>query len=108
MIAYKLLRVRKDGSLGPLFINRRFRVPVGEWILYGCHPTRGFKIRPGWHCTSRPEAPHLSMKGRAWFEVEVEADAERIDRPASQGGLWYLAKWMRIIKKVEKGGLYAR
>ena len=42
------------------------------------------------------------MKGRAWFEVEVEDGAERIDRPASQGGLWYLAKWIKVIKKVEE------
>lgn len=100
MIAYKLMRVRKDSSIGPLFINRKLRIPMDEWMLYGCHPTKGFKIRPGWHCTSRPEAPHLSLNGRAWFEVEIEGDPEKISRPVKQGGQWYLAKWMKVLRKI--------
>jgi hypothetical protein len=26
------------------------------------HPTKGFALRPFWHCTSTPSAPHLSEK----------------------------------------------
>ena len=104
MRAFKLLRVRRDGSLGPLFINRALRIPIGQWLLYGCHPTKGFAVRPGWHCTERPEAPHLSTKGRVWCEVEIEAEPEAIKRPASQGGQWYLAKWMKVTKKLDKQG----
>ena len=30
MIAYKLFRKRKDGTYGPLFINRKQRIHTGE------------------------------------------------------------------------------
>ena len=32
MIAYKLLRVRKDGTLGPLFVERSRVLPVGKYL----------------------------------------------------------------------------
>lgn len=94
--AYKLFRLRPDGSLGPLFIDRHLVVPVGEWLPAECHPTKGFAVRPGWHCTAKPEAPHLSPKGRVWCEVEIE-EYRPVERPASQGGVWYLAERMRVV-----------
>ena len=99
MIAYKLLKVRKDGTLGPLFINCRQRIPTGIWLKAEDHPTKGYAHRPGWHCTSNPIAPHLSEKGRTWFKVELKY-ATKMKRPASQGGLWFLAKEMKIIGPV--------
>ena len=99
MIAYKLLRVRKDGSLGPLFINRRQHIPVGRWLLAGYYPTRGYRPRAGWHCTKKPVAPHLTTKGRVWYEVEVR-DAECYKRPESQGGEWVLAHLMKLRRPV--------
>jgi len=95
MIAYKLLRVRKDGTLGPLFINAKARIPVGEWLEAEEHPTKGYAFRPGWHCCRRPVAPHLSEKGRVWAEVEIE-DITEMHRPEHQGGLWYLGGKMKV------------
>ena len=89
----------KDGSLAPLFINRRLRLPFNQWLEAECHPTKGFAVRPGWHCTAKPEAPHLSPKGRVWIEVEIEDYTEFV-RPAAQGGLWFLAKRMKVIKEI--------
>lgn len=100
MKAYKLLRVRQDGTLGPLFINARQRIPVGEWLPAGDHPTKGYAHRPGWHCTLAPVAPHLSTRGRAWYEVEVDGDVRQFDRPESQGGTWVLADRMRVVAPV--------
>lgn len=97
MLVYKLLRKRKDGSLGPLFINAKLRIPVGEWLEAEEHPTRGYAFRPGWHCTAEPKAPHLSEKGRVWAKVEIR-DFTEMRRPASQGGLWYLANQMKVVK----------
>ena len=97
--AYKLFRVRKDGSLGSLFIARRERLPVGKWLQSEVVPTKGFAVRPGWHACSEPRAPHLSEVGRKWFEVEILAHKEHL-RPESQGGLWYTAIWMRIVRPV--------
>ena len=95
MKAYKLVKRRKDGTLGPLFINARLRLPTDEWLEAEFHPTNGFKERQGWHCTAEPHAPHLSMKDRVWVEVEIE-DYEELHRPASQGGLWFLAQRMKV------------
>ena len=94
---YKLLRLRKDGSLGPLFINKCQRIPVGEWLVAEDHQTKGYAHRPGWHVLQRPVAPHLSARGRVWALVEV-LDWEGHERPASQGGVWFLAKYMRVLE----------
>jgi hypothetical protein len=99
MIAYKLVRKMKDGSLAPLFINKKSRIPICEWLEAENHPTKGFSVRKGWHCTLTPVAPHLSEKGRVWVQVEVE-DTELYNRPESQGGMWVLAQRMKVIKEV--------
>jgi hypothetical protein len=101
MIAYKLFRKLKDGSLAPLFINKRQRISKGIWLDSECHPTKGFAVRQGWHCTTKPEAPHLSSKDRVWCQVEVE-EYEEFKRPASQGGLWLLAQRMKLIGQLEE------
>lgn len=72
MIAYKLFREMKDGSIAPLFINKRLRLKLNEWLNAESHPTKGFVYRPGWHCTEKPIAPHLSEKGRACIELKLK------------------------------------
>jgi len=99
MIAYKLIRKMKDGSLSSLFINQKGRIPIGVWLDSESHPTKKFAYRKGWHCTLTTNAPHLSKKGRVWVEVEVE-DLEYLKRPESQGGTWVLAQKMKIIKEL--------
>jgi hypothetical protein len=99
MIAYKLLKQRKDGTIGPLFINRPLRIPIGVWLHAEDHPTKGYAHRPGWHVMSEPIAPHLTEKGRVWYQVKIE-DFKPFTRPASQGGLWYLAQQMKLIRKL--------
>lgn len=98
MIAYKLFRQMKDGSLAPLFINRKLRLACNEWYTAENHPTKGFAIRPGFHVTVKPNAPHLSMKGRVWKQVEIKGYVE-INRPITQGGLWYLADRMKVLEE---------
>ena len=99
MIAYKLFRVRRNGSIGSLFIDRRTYLPFGVWLRAECHPTKGFALRPFWHATAEPHAPHLSMKGRAWYKVEI-LDFTPQSRPKSQGGIWFLAEQMKILELV--------
>jgi hypothetical protein len=100
MIAYKLLHVRANGTVGPLFINRRQIIPLGKWLVAEDHPTPGYKRRPGWHVLASPYAPHLSLKGRVWYVVEI-SHFKRFKRPASQGGLWYLAQRMKLMAPVK-------
>ncbi len=96
MLAYKLFIQRKNGTLGSLFINRRAVIPVGVWLQAEDIPTSGYAHRPGWHCTAKPSAPHLSPRGRVWYHVEIQ-EYETMERPASQGGTWYVASFMKVI-----------
>jgi len=103
-IAYKLVRKLKSGEIAPLFINKKLRLPKHEWLEAECHPTKGFKTRPGWHCCLLPYAPHLSEKDRVWVEVLVQ-DYDTYARPESQGGSWVLAKRMKVIREVPQDGV---
>lgn len=97
MIAYKLFKQRKDGSLGPLFINRRQRLEIGVAYDAEDHKTKGYAHRPGWHCCLVPVAPHLGTKDRVWARVEI-TDYEFHKRPTTQGGTWALAETMTILE----------
>ena len=100
MKAFKLFRRRKDGTIGPLFINAKQRVPIGVWLDAEDVPTKGFARRPGWHCGAAPCAPHLKQgkaaKVREWFEVEIE-DFKPFKRPTNQGGEWLIASRMKVV-----------
>lgn len=95
---WKLFRMRKDRSLGPLFINRRQWIKQGVWLPAEDHRTKGYAHRPGWHACLKPEAPHLRLgEDRVWCLVEL-ADYVKVDRPVLQGGTWVLAQWLRVVK----------
>ena len=105
LIAYKLVRLRKDGTITSLFINKTRTLPVGEWMNSENYPTSGFAERPGWHCTAQPNAPHLKMElksgeKRVWKKVLID-DYTEFKRPENQGGLWFLAKRMKILNNSE-------
>ena len=94
---YKLVRVRRDGTLGPLFIDRATVIVTGVWLESRAVKTEGFSFRQGWHACSKKSAPHLSKRGRVWCKVSLQGVKEH-HRPRSQGGLWYTAKIMRVDK----------
>lgn len=96
-ISYKLFRQLKSGEITSLFINKTERLQKGVWLEAREFPTKGFKFRPFWHCTEKPEAPHLSEKGRVWLKVEMR-DFEVFERPEHQGGRWFLAKQIKIVE----------
>jgi len=97
MLAYKLCRKKKNGDITPLFINKKHKLEFEVWLNAECYPTKGFKVRPFWHCTSEPVADHLSKTGRVWIKVEIE-DYSEFKRPESQGGLWYLANKIKLLE----------
>ena len=99
MLGYKLFRKRKDGTYGPLFINRKQRLEMGKTYLSESHPTKGYALRPGWHVCSKPVAPHLSKKDRVWCEVEI-SHWRTHPRPESQGGLWFTADRMTLVREL--------
>jgi len=94
---YKLFRVLKSGEITSLFINKTRRLPIGKWLKAEPHPTKGFKFRPQWHCTEKPNAPHLSNKNRVWKRVLIR-NFKEFKRPASQGGTWILSEEIKILE----------
>jgi len=104
MVAYKLMRLKKDGNLGSLFIERKADIPKHEWLTAEFNPNKNFAPRKGWHCTFTPNAPHLKEElangeKRVWVKVEVQ-DWEKYDRPESQGGAWILANKMMVLEVI--------
>ena len=85
MKAYKLVRVLKNGDITPLFINKTQRIKVGEWLEAESHRTQGYAFRPGWHCTSTPNAPHLSSKGMICVTEDHEVITECTPEQEAQG-----------------------
>jgi hypothetical protein len=100
MIGYKLLRELKNGEVASLFINKKKRLPFDEWLVAENHPTKGYMERPFWHCTLKPHAPHLSKKRRVWVKIEIN-NYEEFHRPEAQGGVWLLAKNIKLLEKVK-------
>jgi len=102
MIAYKLLRQRNDGTLGPLFVGRDTVIPVGTWMRAQMNlPHPGLAHRPGYHCCSTKRAPHIKLRlkngeQRVWCTVEVDEYTE-LKRPETQGGLWYISNKMKVL-----------
>lgn len=103
MIAYKIFRRRKNGTLGPLFINRGLHIVAGVWYEAEDHQTPGYAHRPGWHATRMPLAPHLKLDidGRRWYKVELGGRIVEHRRPQAQGGIWLLADRMRVIHECD-------
>lgn len=85
---YKLFEMDECGNLYALFIDKNTIMPIGEWLLAGNFPTKGFALRPGFHIGEIPAAPWLmSANGtyksqrrknwkRVWAEVEYVADID--------------------------------
>jgi hypothetical protein len=99
---YKLFRKDRNGKLHPLFINRRQIITPGVWYEAEGYLTPGFAYRPGWHATTKPEAPHLkevlkSGEQRVWAQVALK-DVTEYPRPESQGGTWLLAKKLMVME----------
>ena len=86
---YKLVEMRDDGKLFPLFIGKTKETLMNEWVYGEIIPTKSFSVRPGWHLNCElPSAVHLmsadgtykSQRGkrfkRVWCEVEYAADVD--------------------------------
>lgn len=101
MVGYKLFRKRKDGTYGPLFINRKQRLEIGPVYEVFGYPTKGYAYRPGWHICHSPCAPHLKMlQDRVWCKVDFELTFI-LQRPENQGGVWYLGNKLKILEELK-------
>ena len=83
---FKLFEQDSDGNLYALFIDKKTIMPIGEWIMAGNYPTKGFAARPGYHIGQICSAPWLmsadgtykSQRSKYWKRVwaEVEYNSE--------------------------------
>lgn len=110
---YKKVRISRNGTPLPLFIDNKRPFTIGEWMRSEYHPTNGFAPRScgtdadgrplgGWHCCFHPIAPHLadqlsSGERRVWLKCEACGQRIVYDRPWNQGGAWILVEWLRPI-----------
>lgn len=112
MLAYKLFRLRTNGTLGALFLSRRRVLEPGKWISAEILPKqKGYAYRPGWHVFMQNKIPkHLSAKGRVLLPVEGRKILGRHSRPKMQGGFWYTVMEIKIMAtpSARKRGLYPR
>lgn len=92
----QIIQKIKNGEITSLFINKKERLIQNIWYEAKSYPTKGFKVRPFFHCVGKPIAPHLSQKDRVWLKVEIQDYIELI-RPKNQGGKWYLANKLKIL-----------
>jgi hypothetical protein len=97
--------VRRDGTLGSLFVDRKSTIPVGRWLYAKLKPTPGLKPRKGFHSLLKPVEPHLktdlkSGERRRWFVCQA-LDYETIVRPEAQGGTWVVSERLKILEPYE-------
>ena len=98
MEAYKLLRVRADGTLGSLNTDIGRKLPIGEWLRAGNHARPGRTPHPGWHALTEPASKHFrDFPGRKWYRVELQ-NVTPYPRPDE---MWLVAECMRILAPVE-------
>ena len=98
----KIFKVRKDGTLGPLFIGAKQRIDSkgGEWLPFNEKLSRkGFGERPGWHAPTTV-APQIKTKAKGQERVVRDVALRNwtvYPRPVSQGSEWYLAGEMMVL-----------
>lgn len=107
MIAYKIFKKSKSGLFKPAQVPvarlQHKGYEVGVWYpAENAQPTN-LKERIGFHCVNQPSVPHIKIIPNkiVWVEVEIE-DYTEIRRPQSQGGLWYLANHLKIIRELSE------
>ena len=130
--AYKLF-VKKGGSLFPLFVKAKEKIPVGVWVEADVgHLTPDGKVkskigklafRPGWHSGNMPIATHIGGKSdnklkapdyrpddQVWAEVLVPDDvnwqAEAMKRAKKTKKGKVIARTAHITDTIPKGGHY--
>jgi len=116
ILAYKLVRVRVDGSFGSLFVDKSRVLPAGKWIKADLRipPRRriaGGRVlvyRPGWHAVNSPRIPHLTGRGRAVVMVFLRGGVREWKRPGAQGGTWFTARQMLITGRVYRSFAFVR
>ncbi|MCG5526868.1 hypothetical protein LRF89_06695 [Halorhodospira sp. 9621] len=99
-LGYKLMRRMGDGY-APLYFCRSHRYQLGDWqeAVDGGRK-RGYAHRPFFHICQAPDAPHIRLRApRVWLLCEFQPH-QVFPRPSSQGGDWFLAKWMRLLREV--------
>jgi hypothetical protein len=106
----KILNLRADGTMSPLFHETKRRFKEGVWEPFTAtlkHPTKqgrssaDLAFRPAFY--GGPKTPQLKM-GYSSGQYRVKRDVAfrnwtKIKRPKNQGGGWYMAAEMMILPR---------
>ena len=106
----KILNLRADGTMSPLFHETKRRFKEGVWEPFTAtlkHPTKqgrssaNLAFRPAFY--GGPKTPQLKM-GYSSNQYRVKRDVAfrnwtKIKRPKNQGGGWYMAAEMMILPR---------
>lgn len=104
-IAYKLFKLKKDGTLHPLYVDCQREMPLRQWLKAeaGEQTERGkvksklgeLAYRPGFHTTALPLADHIGKRMQngelcqasdtVWCEVEMLATYDYTDLAQQNG-----------------------
>lgn len=108
MKAYKIFKKdQKTGLFKPAQVPMRSLsvegYETGVWYEAEDAQPKELKNRVGFHCARKPSVPHIKIiPGKVvWVEVEID-DYELINRPESQGGIWYLARFLKINRELDE------
>lgn len=99
MKVYKMFDLHKDGTLGPLYVNRADRMPLNEWLEAKMGPAADethvksklgnlSSKHPGFHCTTVPFSDWIGKKqdgqlvrrvNNVWCECEIKGKEVKPD-----------------------------
>ena len=101
MKMYKIMRVRSDGMLYSIGVNRNKPYDIDEWYTAEHIVSRKYKTKKGFYGFEKPDNERYKttlQRGdrRIWVECEVE-DYEFYHH-VMDGATWVIAQRMRMIR----------
>ena len=105
MKMYKIMRVKTDGMLYPIGVNRYRSYNVGEWYDAEHIESRKYKTKKGFYGFEKPSSKRYKEslrrgEKRVWVECETE-DCELYYHPMD-GETWMIAQRMKILRALSE------
>lgn len=105
MLMYKVMRIKSDGMLYSVNVNRNKPYNIDEWVNAEYILTKHYHDRKGFYGFEKPDSKKYKDKlhrgdRRIWVECEV-ADYEIVYNAHDQVN-WVIAQKMKIIRALSK------
>ena len=108
MLMYKVMRVKSDGMLYSINVNRRKPYNIDEWVTAEYILTKHYHDKKGFYGFEKPDVTKYKYKlqrgeRRVWVECEV-SDYEIVYYAPDQVN-WVIAQKMKIIRALSKNDI---